>query len=183
MPLATTYRRQLHELALEQYGYITTDDAATAGIPEWALRQLAYRGGLTRRGHGVYRFDDVPATDRDEFMEAVLRVGRGAHLVADAVLALNRLADVNPRRIKVGTPYRVRVAVPEAIEIVQRTDAPEDLTVYEGIPTTTVARAILDAQGTVMANRLADAARDARARGLLRRREADRIFAALGIEG
>lgn len=181
MPLANTHRRQLRERALEQYGYITTQDAGDLGIPAWALRQLAHRGGLTRRGHGVYRFDDVPATDRDEFMEAVLRVGDGAHLVAEAVLALNRLAHVNPHRIKVGTPRRVRVAVPETIEIVQRTDVPEDLTVYEGIPATTVAHAILEAQGTVMMDRLADAAREARERGLLRRREAGRVFAALGI--
>ncbi len=179
MALATTYRRQLHERALEQYGYITTRDAEEIGVPALAVRQLAARGGLTRRGHGVYRFDDVPATDRDEFMEAVLEVGAGAYLVADAVLALHHLADVNPRRIRVGTPRRARVAVPRTVEIVPRRDRPEDLTIYEGIPTTTVARALLDARGIVMTERLADAAREARERGLLLRREADQVLASL----
>lgn len=181
MALATTYRRRLHERALERYGYITTRDAEEIGVPAWAIRQLAARGGLTRRGYGVYRFDDVPATDRDQFMEAVLEVGEGAHLVGDAVLALHRLADVNPRRIRVGTPRRVRVAVPRTVEIVRRRDLPEDLTIDEGIPTTTVARALLDARGTVMTERLADATREARERGLLLRREADRVFAALEV--
>jgi predicted transcriptional regulator of viral defense system len=179
MPLATTYRRQLHEQALDQYGYVTTRDAEEIGVPDWALRQLAARGGLTRHGHGVYRFDDVPATDRDEFMEAVLEVGRDAYLVQDTVLALHRLADVNPRRLRVGTPHRVRVALPQAVEIVTRKDRPEDLTVYEGIPTTTVARALLDARGTVMTERLVDATEEARERGLLLRREADQVLGAL----
>ena len=183
MALANTYRRQLHERALEQYGFITTRDAEDIGVPDWAVRQIAARGGLTRRGHGVYRFDDVPATDRDEFMEAVLEVGEGAHLVGDAVLALHHLADVNPRRIRVGTPRRARAAVPQTVEIVPRKEAPEDLTTYEGIPTTTVARALIEAQGTVMTERLADAATEARERGLLLRHEADEVFAALGVEG
>jgi predicted transcriptional regulator of viral defense system len=181
MAIATTYRQQLHERALEQYGFVTTRDAEAIGVPDWAVRQIAARGGLTRYGHGLYRFDDVPATDRDQFMEAVLEVGEGAHLVGDAVLALHRLADVNPRRIRVGTPRRTRTAVPQTVEIVPRQDMQEDLTIYEGIPTTTVARALIDAQGTVMTERLVDAATEARERGLLLSHEADQVFARLGV--
>jgi predicted transcriptional regulator of viral defense system len=180
VPLAATYRRQLHERALEQYGYVTTRGAAQLGVPAWAVRQIAARGGLTRRAHGVYRFDDIPATDRDEFMEAVLLVGEGAHLVADAVLALNHLAVVNPRRLRVGTPRRVRIATPANVEIERRDDHAEDLTAYDGIPATTVARALLDARGLVMTERLAEATHEARERGLLRRGEADEVLAALG---
>jgi predicted transcriptional regulator of viral defense system len=180
MTLATTYRRQLHEQAIGQYGYITTRDAEQLGVPDWAVRQLAARGGLTRRGYGVYRFDDVPTTDNDEFMEAVLAAGEGAHLVGDAVLALHGLADVNPARIRVGTARRARMKVPKTIEIVPRRDPPEDLTVYEGIPATTVARAIRDARGIVMNERLVAAAKDAANRGLLRRRETDEVLTELG---
>jgi hypothetical protein len=75
----------------------------------------------------------------------------------------------------------VRVAVPRTVEIVPRRDLPEDLTIYEGIPATTVARALLDARGTVITERLADATREARERGLLLRHEADRVFAALEV--
>jgi predicted transcriptional regulator of viral defense system len=182
MALATTYRRQLHQQAVGQYGYITTRDAEQLGVPDWAVRQLAARGGLTRRGRGVYRFDDVPPTANDDFMEAVLAAGEGAHLVSDAVLALHGLADVNPTRIRVGTPRRARLKVPKTIEIVARRDQPEDLTAYEGIPATTVARAILDARGIVMNERLVAAAKDAADRGLLRRRETDKVLAALGAK-
>lgn len=180
MPLATTYRRQLRDRALDQYGFVTTRDANELDIPTWALRQLAARGGMTRLGHGLYRFDDIPRTDRDEYMEAVLRVGEGAHLFADAVLALHDLADVNPRRIRVATPRRARVTVPATVEVVQQLDPPEDLATYEGIPTTTIARALLDARPIVMTERLVAAAAEARNRGLLGRRENEAVLQALG---
>lgn len=110
--LANTYRRQPHERALDQYGYVTTRDAAALGIPPVELRKLAERGGLTHVARGVFRFDDLPHTGREPFMKAVLRVGDGAFLTSDAVLALHDLGLVNPRRIRVGTPDRVRAALP-----------------------------------------------------------------------
>jgi predicted transcriptional regulator of viral defense system len=180
MALATTYRRQLHARALEQYGYVTTRDAEELDVPQWAMRQIAERGGLTRVAQGVYRFDDVPVTSRDEYMEAVLVAGEGAHLVGEAVLALHDLALVNPRRIRVGTPRRVRMALPDTVEVVPARDRQEEITIYEGIPTTTIAKALLDCRGIVMDERLIAAAQEAARRGLLRRREADDVLAILG---
>jgi predicted transcriptional regulator of viral defense system len=180
MTLANTYRRQLHQRAVDQYGYVTTRDADELDVPPWAVRQIAARGGLTRRGHGVYRFDDVPVTGRDEFMEAVLAVGEGAHLVGDAVLALHGLADVNPTRIRVGTPKRARRRLPRTIELVPLHGEPDEVTTYEGIPATTLACALRDARGIVMRDRLIAAAREAAERGLLRRREANEVLTDLG---
>jgi hypothetical protein len=48
--------------------------------------------------------------------------------------------------------------MPATIEIVRCHDRPVDLTVYEGIPATTVARALLDAREIVMTESLAEAA-------------------------
>ena len=154
----STFRRKLRERALDQYGYITTRDAAALGIPGIEVVKIAERGGLEHIAYGLYRFEDVPATDRDEFMEAVLRVGPGAFLMADAVLALHNLALVNPRRIRVGAPERVRAKLPDNIEAARLNVEPEALTRYEGIPATTVARALLDSQGLVMRERLIEAA-------------------------
>lgn len=177
--LANTYRRQLHERALDRYGYVTTRDAADLGIPPVELRKLAERGGLTHVARGVFRFDDIPHTGREPFMEAVLRVGDGAFLTADAVLALHDLGLVNPRRIRVGTPNRVRAALPATVEMVRRHLEPGELTEVEGIPATTLARALLDARGLVMRERLIDAAREAVRRGLLLRVEGERVVGEL----
>jgi predicted transcriptional regulator of viral defense system len=180
--MAATARRRLHERALEQYGYITTRDASELGVSLNALHIMVNRGGLTRIAHGVYRFDDVPATGRDSYMEAVLSVGEGAFLYADAVLAVHDLALVNPTRLRVGTAKRRERTLPPTIEMVVVDVPPEDREVYEAIPCTTVTRALLDSIGLVMPERLLDAARDAAERGLVRRNEAAAVMARIGGE-
>ena len=179
-----TYRRRLHERALVRYGYITTRDAAALGIPVAGLHMLVQRGGLTRVGHGLYRFDDVPVTGRDGYMEAVLLVGDHAFLVADAVLALHDLAQVNPTRRRVATTRRVRKALPPTIEVVWPTTVGEsERTAYEGIPCSTVARALTDCIGIVMRDRLLIAAHDAADRGLLGHGQRAAVLARLEREG
>ena len=180
MVLADTYRRRLRHLAVDQYGYVTTRHAEDLGVPAVELRKLAHRGGVDHVAYGLYRFEDVSRTERDQFMEAVLRVGPGAYLTHDSVLALYELGLVNPRRIRVGTPRRARPRLPANIEVIHRRLQPAEVTVYEGIPSATVARALLDCRGLVMAERLLEAAQQAARLGLLRKREADEVLASLG---
>ena len=180
MVLADTYRRQLHERALEQYGYVTTRDAEDLEVPPVELRKIAQRGGVEHVAYALYRFEDVPRTGRDQFMEAVLRAGPEAYLSHDAVLDLHDLGLVNPRRIRVGTPRRARPQLPESVVLIHRRLDPDELTVYEGIPSATVARALLDCRGLAMGERLINAAREAARRGLLRRSEADQVLTELG---
>jgi len=102
-------------------------------------------------------------------------VGPDAYLTHDAVLALHGLGLVNPRRIRVGTPRRVRADVGRTVQVVNRPRLSADaLTEYEGIPSTTVAQALADCarDGLVMPERLTDARREARRRGLITEREA-----------
>jgi predicted transcriptional regulator of viral defense system len=183
MALADTYRRRLADKALDQYGYVTTRDAEDLRVPAVELRKLAHRGGLEHVAYGLYRFDDVPHTGHDQFMEAVMRVGPEAYLTHDAVLALHDLGFVNPRRIRVGTPARVRPRLPEYIEVVRQHLDPHELTTYEGIPSATVARALMDCRGLVMPERLVAAAREATRRGLVRKSEAAQVLQQLQAHG
>lgn len=158
---------------------MTTGDAEQLGVPAVELRKLAGRGGIERVAHGLYRFQDVPPTDKDQFMEAVLRAGPGAYLASDAVLAFHDLGLVNPRRVRVGVDKRPRRALPDFIELADERVDEGERTSYEGVPSATVARALLDCRGTVMGDRLRDAAEEAVARGLLRSREAAVVMHAL----
>jgi predicted transcriptional regulator of viral defense system len=169
--LAETHRRALRDLALDQYGYVTPTDAATVGVPAIELRKIAQRGGLDHVAYGLYRFADIPITEFDTFIEAVLRCGPDAHLTRDAVLALHGLALVNPRRIRVGSPHRVRRTLPDSIEVIREQVAPGDLTSYEGIPSTSVRRALLDCCDIVMIDRLVEATEEAGRRGLVPRHQ------------
>lgn len=167
MPVET-YRRRLWEYALDRYGYVTTEDAAALDIPPVELAKLARRGTMENIARGVYRFPDLPRTSRGMFMEAVLWVGRDSALSHDAVLALHELAFVNPRTVRVVTPYRVRKTHLRAdITIVRDRVPPNDLTTYFAIPSTTVARALTDCRDMVMPERLREATVEARRRGLL----------------
>lgn len=175
-----TYRDTLTDLAFDHHGLVTTHDARKLGIPVVELGKMAARGGLERIAYGVYRVPVVPVAEHDQYAEAVLRVGAGAYLTHDAVLALHGLGLVNPRRIRVGTHHRVRADLPLFIEVVRRADPPaEDLTVYESIRSTTVARAILDCRGMVMTDRLEQAVKDAVAAGLVSPRQASHVRKAL----
>jgi predicted transcriptional regulator of viral defense system len=177
---AGTYRRRLWELALDQYGYVTTANAAKLGVPAVELRKLARRGNLDNVARGLYRFPDAPTSGRDAFMEAVLWVGPDAALSHDAVLALHDLASANPRTLRVVTPHRVRKTHqrPDVTIIHDRVPA-SDLTVYFRIPSTTVARALLDCRELVRTNRLLEAADEAVRQGLLLKREYEGIVKAL----
>ena len=173
------YRETVREVALDQYGYVTTRDAAEVGVPAVELRKLAARGALNNVAYGLYRLADARPTEYDQFAEALLRVGDGAYLRGDAVLALHHLALVNPRRIRVGLPRRVRAALPAFIDVHDEQVLEADLTTYEGLRATTVARALLDCRGQVMTERLLEAAKQAKAEGLLTGREYTRVRRAL----
>jgi len=170
----------LHGRALDRYGYVTTDDAREEGIDPAYLRMMVRRGTIQHVGYGLYRFPQVPITEHTHLMEAVLWVGEGAVLSHDSVLSMHGLANANPSIVRVTTPRRVRKTdPPNPVKIIRRTLPEEDLTIYDGIPSTTVARALLDCRELIMRSRLLEAAHEARDEGLVRRREYDALLAEL----
>lgn len=175
-----SYRSTLREIAQEQHGYVTTRDARALGVPPIELRKLAGRGALTNVARGLYRFPDLRRTETDAFAEAVLRVGPGAHLDGESVLALQGLALVEPTRITVATPHRVRLVDPGFVTVVHRRVDPEDITEYDGIASTRVWRALVDMKGHVMTERLEVALSEALRRDLVTPLEARRVRRALG---
>lgn len=166
MAAEVRYRQIVREIALDHYGYVTTKQASDAGVPGVELPKLAARGGLENVAYGLYRVSDVPRTALDGFAEALMRVGEGAFLHGESVLALCELADVNPRRIKVAVSRRARPALPSFIDLVRVTED-ERVTMYEGLASQPVAAAILECRGRVEQSRLMDAAVESRKKGLL----------------
>ncbi|MFZ2503162.1 MAG: type IV toxin-antitoxin system AbiEi family antitoxin domain-containing protein [Nocardioides sp.] len=172
MAAEVKYRDLVREIALGEYGFITTKDAGAAGVPAVELRKLTARGALVHVAYGIYRVPDAPGSPFDQFAEALLRAGDGAYLRGDSVLALFGLADVNPRKIRVVAPKRTRAKMPAIMEVtaLPRGEAP-NLTRYEGLLAMRVADAILDCRGRIERDRLLEAARDARKEGLVTRAE------------
>ncbi|WP_242653850.1 hypothetical protein [Klenkia soli] len=115
----------------------------------------------------MYRMLEVPPTPMSEYAEAVALVGTGAVIADESVLAIHDLALVNPRQIRVVHAGRSRAALPPTVLVERRRLAPEEVTTVEGIPTMTVAAALVAARGRVLPSRLAAAVDDALSRGLL----------------
>lgn len=155
----------IYEIAADNYGLITVAEARNAGVTKTELSRWVANGRLERRGRGVYKLVKYIPTELDAYAEAVVLVGDGSFLIGDAVLAMHGLALVNPKRLRVGTPERIRKRLPEWVAPV--TVKGKARTQYEGIPSQTVAEAILDCRGRVMPERLRSAANDARKRGLM----------------
>lgn len=168
------YRDIVRDIALDHYGYVTTRDAADAGVPAVELPKLAARGGLENVAYGLYRVPDIPPTRYDQFAEALLRAGESAFLHGESVLALFELADVNPRTIKVAVRRRARPKLPPWIQLTQ-VKAEVVTALYEGLESQTVADAIIDCHGRIEAGRLMDAAKEARRQGLLTTTEWQRV--------
>ena len=159
----------IYEIAADNYGLLTVAEARNAGVTKTELSRWVANGRLERRGRGVYKLVKYIPTDLDAYAEAVALVGDGSFLLGDAVLAMHGLALVNPKRLRVGTPERIRKKLPEWVAPV--TVKGKATTRYEGIPSQTVAEAILDCRGRVMLERLRSAADDARERGLVSKAE------------
>jgi predicted transcriptional regulator of viral defense system len=172
-----TIQKLLWETAVDQYGYVTTQDAHALGISVVELAKLAHRGQLTRVAHGAYRFDRLPPTDRDEYALAVLWTGvQGAALAHDTALAVYGLCDINPRKIHVVVPVKNRIRRTGGSKyVIHHEDLIEDqLGWWAGIRTVMPAVAI--AQGIrsgVPAQLIDQAIKTAEARGFIRK--ADRI--------
>lgn len=174
----------LLDLAFDQYGFVTSEDARALGVDHQRLVEMERRGTLERVARGLYRFEAIPYTGREELMEAALwpRRTRGV-LSHDTALDLHDLCNVNPAQIHITVPrrYRINRNVPDRYAIHHRDLAEEDRATVEGLPTITPRRAILDSIETHLDPKLIEQAIDtARRRGLLRGRDLSDLEAQAG---
>ena len=156
----------IYELAADNYGLITSAEAKNLGVAKSELNRWVGMGRLLKRGQGVYKLVRYVPTEYDRYAEAVALVG-------EAVLAMHGLALANPRHISVGTTKRVRRELPEWVQPV--TVSGRTVTSYEGIPSQSLAEAILECRGIVMGERLKSAVEDARREGLITKDEFEHL--------
>ena len=136
--------------ASDHHGFVTPATAADAGVDPARLPVMFARGQLERTARGLYRIPQLPAGRHDDFAGAAIRVGHGAVVSHESALFLHGVSDSRPETIDVTVPTsaRVRRAALDGIKIWRDDLATADLTAVEGIPTTTMARALADCIGT-----------------------------------
>lgn len=171
----TAPRDILLDLAFDQHGFVTSEDARSLQINDQRLVDMERRGTLERVARGLYRFKAIPRTGREHLMEAVLwpRRTRGV-LSHDTALDLHGLCDINPIEVHITLPdsYRINREIPSGYVMHHRNLTDADRTLVEGIPTVTPAHSIRDAIETHLDPKLIDQAIDeSRRRGLVPKRE------------
>jgi predicted transcriptional regulator of viral defense system len=142
---------ELLSLAEDNDGLVTADDARQAGFTDSVLTRLVQRGRIERTSRGVYRIPYLTPGRFSQYREAVLwaKANRGPEQVAISymtALAAYEISDANPLSIHLTVPKiaRLRRQKPKGI-VVHREDLnPEDITIHEGLPLTTIARTVVD---------------------------------------
>jgi predicted transcriptional regulator of viral defense system len=135
------------EIAADQFGYVTTSQAGKRGVTDNALRMMATRGTVERVSWGVYRVPNFPPSPYAEYMEASLwPAGVRGVISHQSALALRGLSDVSPSAIHITVPkdFRIRREIPGRLVVHNNDLRDEEVTLFEGIPATTVARTIED---------------------------------------
>src|SRR3954470_17620565 len=132
-------------VAKRQYGLVTRAQLRSVGVGETGIRQRLRTGRLHRIHRGVYAVGHSVLPARAHYMAAVLACGPGAalsHVAAAAHLGLRASAAAV---VDVTVPTRSGRRRQRGIRLHRsgRLTA-DDVTVHERIPTTTVARTLLD---------------------------------------
>lgn len=168
----------LEELGSAQWGLVTTGQARRIGIERLWLSRLMDRGIIQRIRHGVYAlpsathgpYQELQAawliTDRNHTLEE--RVMNDNHVVVSHVSAsdLHELGDLVATRHNFSTSRR-RQTAQEDIHFYRRELSPEDVTLKDGLPVTSVPRTISDlADIHIDFDHLAQVTKDALSKGL-----------------
>ncbi len=136
---------KLREVALDQYGYVTTVQAEEEGVTRHSLAALARRNRLERVAQGLYRVPQVPETQYDSLMKAVLWTNLAeAALSHETALDAYGVCDINPTRIHVtvGKGRRISKSGGEGFAVHFQNVDPDQKTWWHRIPIVTLPCAI-----------------------------------------
>ncbi|WP_101721058.1 type IV toxin-antitoxin system AbiEi family antitoxin domain-containing protein [Eggerthella timonensis] len=160
--------------AVDDFGLITSAEARDLGVSNAELTQLARRGKLQRVARGVYRMPVWPYQEASPYAIAVKSAGPDAYLYGESVVALLGLAPIDPGRMWVASPSRVRRRLGEGVQVIGRRPR-EQVVRYEGVPSQPAADAVKEAAGTMGPFRARQAAEEAARLGYLTQGEKERL--------
>ena len=132
----------LARIASEQHGVVSRAELLDAGVAVGEIERRLNSGALLPEYRGIYRVGHRAPSREARYLAAVKACGRGSVLSRCAAAHLHRLIKGRPPPPEVITTTERRI---EGILTQRsRTLDPRDVTEVLGIPTTTVARTIVD---------------------------------------
>lgn len=132
-------------LAECQHGVVTRQQLRDLGVGDTGIRERLRTRRLHRLYRGVYAVGHTVLTGKGYLLAAVLACGDGAALSHQAAAAHLQIRASSASMVDVTVPRRSGRKAQRGIRLHRSGRlGPEDVTVHEGIPTTTVARTLLD---------------------------------------
>lgn len=145
-------RLRLFEIASEQGGYFTAEQARASGYSFALLSHHVRSGRFIRIRRGLYRLREYPSSPREDVLAAWLALGKEVAVVShESALDLLDLSDVIPEAAHLTVPRSRRhlPALPGVkIHTTVRSLRPSDLAYRDGMVVTSATRSILDAAET-----------------------------------
>ena len=174
---------ELAAIAEENDGLLTAEQARQAGLTDSVLARLVQRGRIERTARGVYRIPYITPSRFSQYREAVLwaKANRGPKDVAlsrATALSVYGISDANPHVIHLTVPKsaRLRRQKPRGVVVHREDLTPEDISVHEGIPLTTISKTVADLlRSSARLDLVRQAISDARREGFIRDTEAARL--------
>ena len=176
--------RRLHEVAQSQQGFFTTKQAIRSAFAEKTHAYHVNAGNWIREHRGIYRLADFPTPERPDLMLWYLwsqnrqEVPQGAYS-HDTALSLHELSDMMPAKLHMTVPreFRRNSKIPEILVLHYAQLDTGDVQEMHGLRVTRPLRTILDLlrSGHVDRSQLKQAVDEAIRRGLIGRKEIDRM--------
>ena len=154
----------LAAIAGGQHGLVRVEQLHAAGLDNSAIRKRAERSVLHRRYRGVYSVGHAVLSREGEWLAAVLAAGEGAALSLLSAAELWQIRRYRAPLIDVVSTRQRRLGPGVRLHRTRHLD-PRDVTVYRGIPVTTVARTLVDLSDLLDALELANVIHEADFRG------------------
>lgn len=158
---------KLYQIAEQQAGYFTAQQARAAGFTPPLLSYHTQTGHLLRIKRGIYRLAQFPEMPFADLFVAWLQAGKDAVISHDSALAVYELSDVLPSEIHVTVPRTASRRRP-GIRLHTNRLTRREITRRAGLPVTTVPRTLADVSASGLGEeQIHQAIREALARGLV----------------
>jgi hypothetical protein len=154
-----TVEKELARIAAEAHGVVTRAQLVRLGITAEEIKQRVRRGTLLREHRGVYRVGHGAPSLEARYLAAVMACGEEAVLSGRAAGHLLYLLKgaAPPPEVTVPTERRVAGISTRRSRDLNR----KDVTIWRGIPTTTVPRTLVDLAAYLPTDSLARACHEA----------------------
>lgn len=174
---------RLYDVASQQGGYVTTQQAAMAGYSPQLLRKHVEAGRLMRARRGVYQLVHFPPGEHAELIVIWLWSERRGVFSHQTALGLHGLSDVLPTKVHLSVPAAWdvrRLRVPAGVVIHHADVTKREQSWFGPVPATSPSRTLSDCARTSLSPELLrQATREALARGLVGKRDLTEVRRAL----